>query len=104
MEQAGIFCLGGLPAQVPTVLKKTGAAQRIVTLDGCQMNCSRKIVEQAGFTPDRTINLVQDCGIKKGPPQTYGDEEMRIAIEAILNAGRGYDRSDDAYTLLGRQY
>jgi uncharacterized metal-binding protein len=85
--KAGIFCLGGLPTQSQSVLDKTHAAQRIITVDGCPLNCARKIVEQAGFVPYKTINLVEDCGIKKGPPQAYyGDEEMQVAVEAILDA------------------
>lgn len=91
-EKAGIFCLGGLPTEAPTVLKKTRAARRIVTVDGCQMNCARKIVEQAGFTPHQPINLVEDCGIKKGPPDAYGDDEMRTAVQAILDAVLVYGR------------
>jgi len=83
---AAIFCLGGLPTEVSTVLEKTRAAERIITVDGCPMNCARRIVEQAGFTPDHIINLVQDCGIKKGPPLEYGDEELEAAKSAILDA------------------
>jgi len=87
--QAGIFCLGGLPTEAPTVLSKTRMAQRIITVDGCPLNCARKIVEQAGFRPDKTINLVKDCGIIKGPPQTaYSDEELQVAVRAIVEAIR----------------
>ena len=86
--QAGIFCLGGLPTQSQLVLDKTRAAQRIITVDGCPLNCARKIVEQAGFVPYKTINLVEDCSIKKGPPQAYGDEEMQVAVKAIVDAVR----------------
>jgi len=85
-EQAGIFCLGGLPTEAPLVLKKNRAARRIITVDGCSLNCARKIVEQAGFTPDRTVNLVEDCGIKKGPPRAYGEDEMQAALAAIRGA------------------
>jgi len=84
--KAGIFCLGGLPTQSQSVLDKTNAARRIITVDGCPLNCARKIVEQAGYTPYKTINLVEDCGIKKGPPQAYGDEEMQVAVKAIVDA------------------
>ena len=84
--QAGIFCLGGLPTEAPLVLSKTRAAHRIITVDGCPLNCARKIVEQAGFAPYRTINLVEQCGIKKGPPQEYGEEEMQVAVKAIVDA------------------
>ena len=85
--RAGIFCLGGLPTEAPIVLNKTRAAQHIITVDGCPLNCARKIVEQAGFVPFKTINLVEDCGIKKGPPLAhYGDEELQVAVKAIVEA------------------
>lgn len=89
--QVGIFCLGGLPTQSQSVLDKTNAVRRIITVDGCPLNCARKIVEQAGFAPSKTVNLVEDCGIKKGPPHAYGDEEMRVAVRAIIRAVRGED-------------
>jgi uncharacterized metal-binding protein len=87
--KAGIFCLGGLPTQAPTVLAKTQAVKRIITVDGCPLNCSRKIVEMAGFTPAQTINLVSDCGIQKKSSAEYNPEEMQPAIEAIINAING---------------
>lgn len=84
--KAGIFCLGGLPTQAPTVLAKTQAVKRIITVDGCALNCSRKIVEQAGFTPAQTINLVTDCGIQKKSSSQFDPAEMQPAIEAIVDA------------------
>jgi hypothetical protein len=81
--KAGIFCLGGLPTESQSVSDKTRTARRIITVDGCLLNCSRKIVEQAGFTPHKTINLVEDCGIKKGPPQT-------IRRRGDANSSQGY--------------
>jgi uncharacterized metal-binding protein len=84
--KAGIFCLGGLPTQAPTVLSKTQAVKRIVTIDGCPLNCSRKIVEQAGFTPTKTINLVSDCGIVKKSLADFNHKDMVPAIAAIVNA------------------
>lgn len=85
-DKAGIFCLGGLATEAEMVLDKTRAAKRIITVDGCPLNCARKIVERAGFTPARTINLVQDCGLKKGPPLQYDEGDMQVATEAILSA------------------
>jgi uncharacterized metal-binding protein len=80
---------GGLATEVPTVLDKTRAAEQIITVDGCPFNCARKIVEGAGFTPDRIINLVQDCGLKKGPPLNYDDVDLQTAVVAILDAVQG---------------
>jgi uncharacterized metal-binding protein len=84
--KAGIFCLGGLPTQAPSVLEKTRAVKRIITVDGCPLNCSRKIVEQAGFTPTRTINLVTDCKIAKKNASMFDPGEMQPAIDAIITA------------------
>ena len=84
--KAAIFCLGGLPTQAPTVLDKTSRVERIVTVDGCSLNCAREIVEQAGFRPDAAITLVDDCGIKKGPPTQYTADDLETAVAAILAA------------------
>lgn len=85
-DKALIFCLGALATEEKIVLDKTRAARRIIVVDGCPLNCASKIVERAGFTPDRIINLVEDCGLKKGPPLEYDDEELQVAVEAILQA------------------
>jgi len=84
--QAGIFCLGGLPTQAPSVIDKTSRVRRIVVVDGCPLTCARKIVEQAGFQPAAAINLVDDCGIQKGPPTQYTPEDLATATARILAA------------------
>jgi len=65
LEKAAIMCLGGLPTNVKPVFGKTRAAKKIVTVDGCPFECSRKIVEQAGFKPTKSIVLTRDIGMKK---------------------------------------
>jgi len=84
--KAGIFCLGGLPTQAPTVLAKTEAVERIITVDGCPLNCARKIVEQAGFTPHKTINLVTDCGIIKKSGSQVDPQDFELAVKTIVSA------------------
>ena len=84
--KAAIFCLGGLPTQAPSVVDKTNRVGRIVVVDGCPLNCARKIVEAAGYRPAVSINLVNDCGIEKGPPTSYTEDDMRVAVAAILGA------------------
>jgi uncharacterized metal-binding protein len=37
--EAGIFCLGGLPTEAKSVMDKTHALERIITVDGCALNC-----------------------------------------------------------------
>ncbi len=83
-ENACIFCLGGLPTQAESVLEKTHNARRIVTVDGCAVNCAKKIVEQAGYTPDASLTLVDDCGITKKSSLDYTEADLQNVTQAIL--------------------
>ena len=67
LDKVCIGCLGGLPTNVKPVYGKTKAAKRIITVDGCPMECARKIVEQAGFSIKKSIVLVRDIGMQKKP-------------------------------------
>jgi uncharacterized metal-binding protein len=84
--KAGIFCLGGLPTQAPIVLRKTQAVERIITIDGCPLNCAKKIVENAGFVPAHSITLTEDCDIQKGPPSNWSPSEMEQVSQVIQDA------------------
>ncbi|MEM2838481.1 MAG: putative zinc-binding protein [Thermoplasmata archaeon] len=67
LRKVGIGCLAGLPIEVGPVLGKTKAAKKIVTVDGCPFECSKKVVERAGFKIARSIVLTRDIGMKKKP-------------------------------------
>ena len=96
LEKAAIMCLGGLPTNVKPVFGKTRAAKKIITVDGCPFECSRKIVEQAGFKPTRSIVLTRDIGMKKkglsedvgknikGVMEYVSDEEVSRAKDLIV--------------------
>ena len=76
------MCLAGLPTNVKSVLGKTQAAKRIVTVDGCPFECARKIVEEAGFKPT-SIVLTRDIDMKKkGFSEDIG-KEIRGVMEYI---------------------
>jgi uncharacterized metal-binding protein len=90
------MCLGGLPTNVKPVFGKTRAAKKIITVDGCPFECSRKIVEQAGFKPTKSIVLTRDIGMKKkglsedvgknikGVMEYVSDEEVSRAKDLIV--------------------
>ena len=98
LKKVAIMCLGGLPTNVKPVLGKTKAAKKIVTVDGCPFECSRKIVEQARFKPTKSIVLTRDIGMKKkglsedigkdikGVMEYISDDEVRQAKELIVKA------------------
>jgi uncharacterized metal-binding protein len=84
LKKAAIMCLGGLPTDVKPVFGKTRAAKKIITVDGCPFECSRKIVEQAGFKPV-SIVLTRDIGMKKkGLSEDIGKETKGV-MEYISN-------------------
>lgn len=95
LEKVAIMCLGGLPTGVKPVTGKTKAAKKIITVDGCPFECSRKIVEQAGFKPI-SIVLTRDISMKKkslsedigkevrGLMDYISDEEVQKATDLII--------------------
>ena len=100
LKKLGIGCLAGLPIEVGPVLGKTKAAKKIITVDGCPFECSKKVVERAGFKVARSIVLARDIGMKKKPfhEDIGGDlkgmmdyvsqEDVRKAKELIIQAIR----------------
>ncbi|MBC7225355.1 MAG: putative zinc-binding protein [Anaerolineae bacterium] len=87
-RKACIFCLGALPARSESVMEKTQAARRIITVDGCDKNCARNIVVEAGFQPTQSITIEQDCGIEKKPTFAFGEADVQKVKQAILDALR----------------
>jgi len=65
LEKVAVGCLASLPLGVAPVIGKTKAAKKIITVDGCPFECSRKTVEAAGFRPYRSFMLVRDIGMNK---------------------------------------
>jgi uncharacterized metal-binding protein len=98
LEKVAIGCLGGLPLKLAGVLGKTEAARKVITVDGCPFECSRKIVDQAGFKVSKSIVLVRDIGMKKkalhedigGDVKTLmdyiSDDDVQKAKELIVKA------------------
>jgi uncharacterized metal-binding protein len=65
LKKVAIGCLGGLPTKVLPVHGKTKAAVKVITVDGCPFECSKKVVEAAGFKVAKGIMLTRDIGMKK---------------------------------------
>ncbi len=96
LRKAAIMCLAGLPNEVAPVLGKTKAAKKIITVDGCPFECSRKMVEKAGFKIAKSIVLARDIGMKKksfaediggdlkGMMEYVSSDDVRKAKELIV--------------------
>src|SRR4030042_5419730 len=78
--QAKMFCLAGIGAHIPGMIESTKAAKKSIAIDGCQVLCSKKILEHAGFNPI-SFNL-KDMGFEKGKTK-IDDESINKALFKI---------------------
>lgn len=75
-----MFCLAGIGGRVQGIMDKTRAAARILAIDGCPLDCTKKTLEQAGFTEFAHVR-VTDFGMEKGKaPAT--DQSVEIVTNA----------------------
>jgi len=84
LQKVAIGCLGGLPTNVSPVYGKTQAAVKVITVDGCPFQCSRQIVEAAGFKIAKSIVLTRDIGMaKKALHEDIGSGNLRALMDYI---------------------
>jgi uncharacterized metal-binding protein len=97
LEKVAIGCLPSVPLKVPPVLGKSKAAKKIITVDGCPFECSRKTIEAAGFKIAKSIVLVRDIGMEKkalhidvgkglGLEKYISENDVKKAKELIVKA------------------
>lgn len=60
-----MFCLAGIGGRVSGIMKTAEAAQSILAIDGCPLNCAKMCLEEAGFTEIKHLQLT-DIGMTKG--------------------------------------
>lgn len=60
-----MFCGMGIGGRVAGIMKTTEAAEKILAIDGCPLNCTKNSLEQAGFTNFEHLQLA-DLGMEKG--------------------------------------
>ncbi len=83
-EGAGkMFCLAGVGGRVSGIMASTESAAAILAIDGCPLDCTKRTLEEAGFTRFTHLRL-SDLGMEKGKsPAT----EERIAT--VVDQGKG---------------
>jgi uncharacterized metal-binding protein len=98
LAKVSIGCLAGLSTKVPAVIGKTKVAKKVITVDGCPMECSKKVVEEAGFDIAKSIVLTRDISMKKKalhedigkdlkPVMQYvSEEDVKQAKELIIKS------------------
>ena len=74
-----MFCLAGLGADIPDMVQKAKDADLNVVIDGCQVNCAKKIFDQRGITNYVQIK-VTDLGIEKAKGVRCTQEQVSKVI------------------------
>ena len=75
-----MFCLAGVGGRVSGIMKTTEAADRILAIDGCPLNCVKSCLEHAGFSEFEHLQLA-DLGMTKGST-AVNDDNVNKAAEA----------------------
>ena len=75
-----MYCLAGIGGRVSSIMKTTKAASVILAISGCELDCAKRCLENAGFSGFKHFR-VTDLGLKKGasPPT---DERVKQVMEA----------------------
>jgi len=80
-EGAGsMFCLAGLGADLPNMVQQAKDADLNLVIDGCPIDCARKIFERHGLKNVQYVRIT-DLGIekKKGVPVTEAEVAKVVA-------------------------
>lgn len=84
LTSAGIgkmYCLAGIGGRISGILASTEAADRIVAIDGCPLNCAKATLEQAGFSGFIHFSL-QEAGMVKGKSQVT-EKHINQVVEQV---------------------
>ncbi|MCJ2165104.1 MULTISPECIES: putative zinc-binding protein [unclassified Pseudodesulfovibrio] len=82
-----MFCLAGIGGKVSGIVKSTEAADQIVAIDGCPLNCARKTLEEAGFSGFEHVEL-DGLGLKKGESPASA-ENIDIVVQEVSKRIQG---------------
>jgi len=80
-----MWCLAGLGAGIESMIQTAREADLNVVLDGCPMDCARKIFERCGLTNYVQIQ-VTDLGFEKVKGVRATDEQVRAVVDRAKEA------------------
>ncbi len=84
---AKMYCLAGIGGHIEPITVNTQAANSITAVDGCDNDCARRTLEQAGFT-DFVHIRVTDLGMEKGNSEVTPERVAAVA-DRVRSALRG---------------
>ena len=77
-QQARMFCLAGIAGDVELIVTNSQGADRLLVVDGCDLDCAKKTMEKGGFR-DFTHVRVTDLGMEKGKTPVCDERVAEVA-------------------------
>lgn len=76
-------CLAGISGRVSGIVKSAEAAQSILAIDGCPLDCTRKTLEISGFAKVNHLRL-SDLGFEKGKTEVSASSIASVIHKAMI--------------------
>lgn len=80
-KTASMCCIAAVSAEIPDILETTKNAMDILAIDGCDKDCAKIILNKAGFTNIKHLQL-ETLGMKKGESPATKERVEQSLIEA----------------------
>jgi uncharacterized metal-binding protein len=75
-----MFCLAGIGGRVEGIMKMTSTASKILAIDGCELDCVKNCLQQAGFDHYEHFR-VTDLGLEKGNTDINDENIAKVAVK-----------------------
>ncbi len=81
-----MFCMAGIGGRISGILKTSEAAESILAIDGCPLNCVKSSLEQAGFSDFKHLQLA-NLGLEKCKSPVTEESVNKVAAQAAEMIG-----------------
>ncbi|MFH1738758.1 MAG: putative zinc-binding protein [bacterium] len=78
-----MFCLAGIGGRVEGIVSQTQAASLILAIDGCDTDCAKRTLENAGLKSFQHLR-VTDLGLEKGKSPATHENMTRVVEKAEI--------------------
>ena len=78
---ASMFCLAGIGANISGFIASAKGADRLLVVDGCNLDCAKKTLAEKGITENIIHVRVTDLGIVKGKSPATAERVDAVVAE-----------------------
>lgn len=81
-KRAGFFCLAGVSAGIPGMVKSAREAGLMIAIDGCGVQCAAKTLQNADIEPAIQV-IVTELGVEKSHEMTVDREACSRVVAKV---------------------